>query len=461
MDIPVFVVTGAPNKGKSTFLKAMTNDNNIEVGEIARTTTKSKPYHVKSGLEDEILMTLWDTPGFENAAEVYEILEDWKKENSNNSLELIKRYVETYKENQNHKYEVEILEPLTEFSAIIYIADCSKSFSEEVYLREIQLLQFTNLPRIAILNPIDGQHHLESWREGLRKYFHNIKVFNPHKTSFEEKLSTLGALSHLHDEWEKPINRIIEILKTDRESVLKEAARIIRSTVLKIYDKKFEIRFNPIDDEKEYERKLLSEVRKFVIKTMNQSQEKISARFGFDIEIELNKSYEDNDLFDETVRKQNITIYQRGIFGAVGGAALGLAVDVPAGGLAFGIPTATGAVIGFGAGCLSGIKMDDLINYKNPFRSDEKMVLQIKSLDIELGFLIINRLRQVVINLYNRTAANNEKIIISKDLDKGSLLKISKLLGQISKSKKHRYSETKKKKLLDFIYNKLIEDQKA
>ena len=461
---PVFVITGAPNKGKSTFVKALTNDPNVVIKSTAGTTTKSKPYHYyKKNSEGDMekLLTLWDTPGFENQAEVFEILNDWKKEGHERPLELIQKYVNTYKGHPDHKREVEIFKPLVDFACIIYVADCSKSFSKEDYLREIQLLQFTNLPRIAILNPIDGNLHIESWREGLRQYFHTIKVFNPHKTTFEEKLSTLSALSHLHDKWERPINYVIDLIENDRKQILEESARIIRKTVLEIFDNEFEINVDPLQDDDEHKEELLKQARKFVINKMNSSQKKINSLFGIDIEIELTENYEDNDLFSETVRKRNLSPHQRGFIWAVGGGAIGALIDAAAGGLTFGVFTAILSSGGYATGYFSDFKPQDLLNIKKYINSERKEKIKVKSLNPEIGFLVINRLRQVVSNLHNRTAANTEKIVINKDLDKKSLLKISKLINQISKSKKQRYSESNKKELFDFIHQKLIEDQKG
>lgn len=460
---PTFVITGAPNKGKSTFVKAMTNDPNVVVKSTARTTIESKPYHYlrkdKKG-EKEKLLTLWDTPGFENQAEVYEIFSAWKNETPASPLELIREYINTYKNHPDHKYEVEIFKPLVNFACIIYIADCSKSFSNEDYLREIQLLKFTNFPRIAILNPIDGNQHIESWREGLREYFHNIKVFNPHETTFKEKISILGALSHLHDEWEKPINHVIEVLEKEREKVLEESARIIRKTVLEIFDKEFEVNVDPLKDKSEHEEELLKQARSFVIKKMNSSHTELNSKFGIDIEIILPENYQDNDLFSESVRKRNLSPHQRGFVWAIAGGTIGALIDAAAGGLTFGVFTAILGSGGYAAGYFSDLNPADLLNLKKYFNSERKEKIKVKSMNPELGFLVINRLRQVVNNLYNRTAANTEKVTIDKDLDKKSLFKISNLMAKLAKSKKQRYSESNKKELFEFIYLKLNEDQK-
>jgi GTPase Era involved in 16S rRNA processing len=460
---PTFVITGAPNKGKSTFVKAMTNNPNVVVKSTAGTTVESKPYsYLKKDQEGnkKKLLTLWDTPGFENQAEVYEIVTEWKRESKESATEIISRYIETYKDDSNHKFEVEILKPLRQFACIVYVADCSNSFSEDDYLREIQLLKFTNYPRIAILNPIDGHDHIESWREGLREYFHTIKVFNPHTTTFNEKLSTLGALSHLHDEWEKPINQVIYTLREEREHILEESARIIRKTVIDIFDKEFEIVIDNTEDESHHKTVLLEKVRSFVKRKMNASQSNINSLFNIDVDIEILDEYADNDLFSETVRKNSLPPYQRGFIWALAGGTIGAIIDAAAGGLTFGIFTAILGSGAYAAGYFSDLKPSDLINIKKYLSSEKREKIRVNSLNPEIGLLVINRLRQVVASLYNRTAANTEKIIIKKDLDKKSLFKISTLLAKMAKSKKQRYMESNKRELLEFISQKLHEDQK-
>lgn len=461
---PTFVITGAPNKGKSTFVKAMTNDPNVVVKGTARTTVKSKPYHyLKKGSDggNKKLLTLWDTPGFENQAEVYEIVTEWKGESEESVEEIIRRFVDSYKDDPDYQYEVEIFKPLREFACIVYVADCSNSFSRNDYLREIQLLKFTNYPRIAILNPIDGNDHIESWREGLREYFHTIKVFNPHTTTFNEKLSTLGALSHLHDEWEKPINNVIDILKREREQILEDSARIIRKTILEIFDKEFEVVADPTEDEAYHKALLLKKVRSFVKRKMNASQLNINSLFNIDVDIEIPDEYADNDLFSKTVRKKSLPPYQRGFIWALAGGAVGALIDVAAGGLTFGVFTAILGSGAYAAGYFSDLKPSDLIKINKYVGSEKREKIRVESLNPEIGLLVINRLRQVVTSLYNRTAANTEKIIINNDLDRKSLFKISTLLAKIAKSKEQRYMESNKKDLLDFIYHKIQEDQKG
>lgn len=464
MKEPVFIVTGAPNKGKSTFIKAMANDESVVVRQQARTTISSKPYPFKvlrkqngdSGWET--LFTLWDTPGFENAAEMHEILTRWGISESEHPVKVIQKFLEAYDGHPDFIYELEIFKPVTEDACIVYVADCSKKFRESEYLREIQIIRFTRLPRIAILNPIDGDKHLESWRSGLTDYFNNIKVFNPHKTTFEEKLRILGAFSHLHDEWEEPLNRVIAILNTQREKVLDECARAIRKAVLKIFDQEFSVRYDGLRDEQEHRMDLVSQVRNVVRSVMNDAQREIIRRFEQKADIVFEQDFSDNDLFDTAVRKKILSVHQRAMINALIGGGIGAAIDVAAGGLTFGIFT---AALGAGGGLAAYIKdVSPLDLVKIGGLGPDQEQIHVESLNPELGLLVINRLRQVVAVLYNRTAANTESVTIRKDLNPASLHHIGSLLKKIAVSRNYRYSGHSKDNLLKFIREALENDSK-
>lgn len=465
MKHPVFVVTGAPNKGKSTFIKTMTNDESVVVREYARTTISAKPYPFKierehdGKIELETCFTLWDTPGFENAAEMHEILLEWGIRDSDHPIELIRKFLEAYAGNPDFSCELEIFKPIAGYACIVYVADCSKRFRESEYLREIELIRFTRLPRIAILNPIDGDRYLEAWRSGLTDYFNNIKVFNPQTTTFDEKLRILGAFSHLDDEWEKPLNRVIEALKKQRENVLEECARVIRKTVLHIFDQEFSVRYDGIRDEDEHRQELLQQVRDYVHATMNDAQREISRRFGLHIEFTFEREFANNDLFDEAVRRKNLSVHQRAMINALVGGGIGVAIDTAAGGLTFGVFTAALGVGGGLAAYMKDISPMDLVKTGRFDPNEERFYVD--ALNPELGILVMNRLRQVVAVLYNRTAANTETVTVRKDLDPSGLRKISSLMKKIATSRKYRYSEKHKKELLDFIHETLKADRKG
>jgi len=457
MSKPVFVVTGAPNKGKSTFVKAMTNDTSVVVGPHARTTETSVSYPFQ--IDGETLFTLWDTPGFENAAEMHEVVTGWGMRESDHPVEVLRRFLEAYEGEEDFRFEVEIFKPIAQYACIVYVADCSRKFSESEYLREIDLIRLTRLPRIAILNPIDGDRYLESWRSGLTGYFNNTKVFNPHKTSFDEKLRILGAFSHLNDEWEQPLNRVMEVLRSQREKVLEECARIIRRTVLQVFDEEFEVAYDGTRDEGEHREELLSKARTFVHQNLDAAQRDITRRFGLSVDVEFAQEIRDNDLFDTTVRRKNLSVHQRALVNALVGGGIGAALDTAAGGLTFGIFTATLGLGGGAAAYVRDISPMDLVKIGGFDPNEEKV--RVEALHAELGFLIINRLRQVVAVLYNRTAANTEKVTIKKDLDLASLYKAGSLLKKMASSRRYRYSEKHKMELLDFIHDKLKEDQSS
>lgn len=532
MKRPVFVVTGAPNKGKSTFIKAMTNNEQIVVAEHARTTEISIEYPFRIG--GQTLLSIWDTPGFENAHEMYELMQGWGLSESDQPLELFRRFVDTCANDPEFRYEVQIFRPVLDFAGIVYVADCSKPFSREEFMREIELIRLTRLPSIAILNPIDSEEHVASWRQQIQPYFKITKVFNPHRTTFDEKLSVLGAFSHLHDEWESQISHVIGVLKKEREQVLEECARIIRSTLLMLYDTSFHIPYDAIRDEQEHKKDLLEVVRNHVQEVMDDGQQQITRKFGLSVTVEVSPDIDDNDLFDSMVREKYLSDQQRALIGGLSGGAIGAGADTLAAGTTFGIFTVSMATLGYFAGRFSTLQPADLLKFDDLSRTlngikgeilggetekkpgdkpelkpgDEKRFkpgdetksepgvipgkitgddpakksdtavgrgarvtrgesgkaglpsqIRVKHLNPELGLLIINRYRQIVSQLYNRTAANTEKIVIGQSFGKKSLGGLTLLLTQISRSQRARYSEDNKMKLLKIIHRILKEDQ--
>lgn len=192
---------------------------------------------------------------------------------------------------------------------------------------------------------------------------------------------------------------------------------------------------------------------------MDEAQSTLATNFDLDLNIKINHKFDDNDLFDEAVRKEYLSNYNRAIISAIVGAIAGAGADLLFGGLTFGVLTAAGGVTGAAVGYTKKLDMNDLLNFTST-KDESKKRFEIKNLKPEIGLLVINRLRQVVSVYYNRTAVNKEEIVIDKDLNKKDLIEITQLISKISKNKKHRRSEAKKKELLDFIISTLKEDQK-
>ena len=66
MSLPEFVVVGRVNKGKSTIVSALTEDESVRIGPLPGTTRKCRRFEV--ALDGRPLLAIVDTPGFQDAA---------------------------------------------------------------------------------------------------------------------------------------------------------------------------------------------------------------------------------------------------------------------------------------------------------------------------------------------------------------------------------------------------------
>ena len=65
MTAPRFAIVGHPNKGKSSIVATLAEDNEVAISDTPGTTTQSRAYPLR--IDGEVLYELVDTPGFQRA----------------------------------------------------------------------------------------------------------------------------------------------------------------------------------------------------------------------------------------------------------------------------------------------------------------------------------------------------------------------------------------------------------
>src|SRR6476661_5603177 len=116
---PSFALVGQPNEGKTTVMATLAEDDKAAISPVPGTTQTCRRYPVL--LNGEEILVFFDTPGFENAAAVLKWFQD------NSSLrDPLDAFLTTFREGPQFKKEVEILRPLGEGAAAVYVADASR-----------------------------------------------------------------------------------------------------------------------------------------------------------------------------------------------------------------------------------------------------------------------------------------------------------------------------------------------
>lgn len=213
MSKPVFVVVGHPNKGKSSIVSTLAQDDSVRVAPEPGTTTRAREFPMR--VDDEVLYTLVDTPGFQRARRALE----WMREHETTAAAhpaVVREFVAVHRGERIFADECELLGPIVEGGGILYVVDGSVPFGPE-YEPEMEILRWTGQPSMALVNPIGSAAHVPEWQDALGQYFRIVRVFDAHTAEFEKRLELLRAFGQLREEWRPPMDRAVDVLRRDRE----------------------------------------------------------------------------------------------------------------------------------------------------------------------------------------------------------------------------------------------------
>ncbi|MEX0619328.1 MAG: DUF3482 domain-containing protein [Pseudohongiellaceae bacterium] len=220
--IPVFAVVGHPNKGKSSIVSTLAQDDSVAISAQSGTTRVAEVLTVNVG---NCQYRLVDTPGFQRPAKVLQWLQDHAT-GAEQRQTAVKKFVNDEACRSRFPDEVQLLRPIVEGAAILYVVDGSRPYGPE-YEAEMEILRWTGQASMALINLIENESHIESWQQALSQYFRIVKVFNAMQADFDKQLSVLEAFSHLKDEWKEAIEALINEYKNLRERQREERLRIL------------------------------------------------------------------------------------------------------------------------------------------------------------------------------------------------------------------------------------------
>ncbi|MDZ7686072.1 MAG: DUF3482 domain-containing protein [Gammaproteobacteria bacterium] len=202
-NVPVFAVVGHPNKGKSSIVATLAEDDQVAISPTPGTTRRSEQHTFT--VDGEPLYSLVDTPGFQRPGETL----DWLKrqaESASDRAAAVADFVEAHENDQRFVDECELLRPLVDGAGILYVVDGAKPYGPE-YELEMEILRWTGRPRMALINKIGDGDYEDEWRQALDQYFSIVRVFDALHADFDKRVSLLRAFSELDDRWRERIGR--------------------------------------------------------------------------------------------------------------------------------------------------------------------------------------------------------------------------------------------------------------
>ncbi len=345
MNRPRFAIVGHPNKGKSSIVATLAEDDAVAISPHPGTTTQARAYPMR--LDGEVLYELIDTPGFQRARETLA----WLKAHDRGAGEraaVVAEFVQAHENDPRFHDERQLLTPIVEGAGILYVVDGSKPYGRQ-YEAEMDVLRWTGRPRMALINLISSGDHVAEWRAALGQYFSIVRVFDAVRADFGKRIELLRAFGAIDERWADPLNRAAAALAAERERRKRRVASEIADLVAAALTATATVPLRSPDDQGEARAsaraKLGDEVRRRE-QAARRSVQEIFRHPGLDAR-ESEAAYLAEDVFSaQSFSVFGLSTGQLALTGAASGAVVGSVVDVALGGASLLLGAGIGAALG-------------------------------------------------------------------------------------------------------------------
>ena len=358
--VPTFAVVGHPNKGKSSIVATLAEDDSVAVSPEPGTTKQARKFPMR--VDDRVLYVLVDTPGFQRARRALQ----WMREHETTAAkhpEVVTDFVRTHRGTDLFTDEVELLGPIMDGAGILYVVDGSKPYGPE-YEAEMEILRWTGRPSMALINPIGNADHVDEWRNALGQYFRIVRVFNAVTEEFDKRLELLRAFGQLQEAWRAPLDEAVRALEAERARKGRAAARVVADLLVEALTHVERRGGLPHDAaEAPIREELLERFKAALRASEERARRKVEAIYAFD-KLERREAALDAEL-GELFSKRSFVLFglskpQLVMLGAGSGLAAGLLVDAAVAGVSHGAGAVIGGVFGAAGAALGWFGSDKL-----------------------------------------------------------------------------------------------------
>ena len=409
MTVPRFAIVGHPNKGKSSIVATLAEDDAVAISPHPGTTTRARAYPMR--LDGEVLYELIDTPGFQRARETLAWLESHDR-GAGARAAVVREFVKAHASDPRFHDECELLQPIVEGAGILYVVDGSRPYGRQ-YEPEMEVLRWTGRPRMALINLIGTGDHIEEWRAALAQYFSIVRVFDAVRADFGKRIELLRAFGAIEEHWAQSLNRAADALVADRERRKRLAAGEIADLLIGALTATVTLPLPDAEADEEARAKGRAKLRDDVRRRERAAQKSVQEIFrhaGLDPH-ESAAAYLVEDVFSsQSFNVFGLSGTQLALTGAASGAVAGTVIDVALGGASLLLGAGIGAAVGAfgtlaGAGRLAKIEV-----LGQPLGGYELRVGPIT--DSNLPWVLLGRALLLVKLLAERNHARREEFVV-------------------------------------------------
>lgn len=348
-EAPRFAVVGRVNKGKSSIVATLAEDDSVRIDPRPGTTTEVREYPVR--VDGRSVFVLLDTPGFEDAPRALA----WLRARPVSAAERPARVAELLRAHEGTDELVQerrLLAPILAGASVLYVVDGTRPFRPN-YEAEMEILRWTGQPAMALVNRIGEGDHAAEWHRALHQYFNVVRDFDAFSVTFEERLHLLGAFRELRPGWREPVDEAVAALVAQRRRRRAESAAVIAELLVDALTHTEEL---TVEDEAALDRERDRLERSFhdALRALEErSRRRVEALYAhsearFRLEA-LERPVFRQDLFAaETWKVLGLSPAQLVGASALAGAAVGGTVDAVLGGASIMAGTVLGGAVGGG-----------------------------------------------------------------------------------------------------------------
>jgi GTPase Era involved in 16S rRNA processing len=388
MTVPLFAIVGHPNKGKSSIVSTLAQDESVAISPIPGTTVDNRYYPMV--VDGETLYALVDTPGFQRARAALE----WMRKQPGSTVDranIVRMFVEEHHDDPRFAAESSLLTPILDGAGILYVVDGSRPFGEE-YEAEMEILRWTGQPSLALINMIGDADYSEDWDSALGQYFRIVRVFDAMTADFDKRAQLLLAFGQIRQEWRDSLENAVRILGEEQQRRRQQSARIIAETISHMisYTRQRSLGHGEATSEdrdtlqEEYERELMSMEQRCRSDVEHIYDHKHLERHEPLVELL------EHDLFArQTWKLFGLTRQQLIASGALGGAATGGVIDLAVGGASLLLGAGIGAMVGGVSAWVTADRIADIEILGLPLGGKQLSIGPMRN--INFPYVVLNR----------------------------------------------------------------------
>ena len=418
--LPSFAVVGHPNKGKSSVVATLAQDDRIAISAKSGTTRVAEERLITVGGSSYGLI---DTPGFQRPSKVLHWLTQ-HADSAEKRQAAVKLFLHDPQCQKDFPDEIQLLSPIIEGAAILYVVDGSRPYGSE-YEAEMEILRWTGQASMALINPIESNDYVEQWQQALAQYFKVVKVFNAMQANFDKQLSVLEAFSHLHESWRESIDAIVREQRSREQQ--KSTTALALLTQLLTSACRFQVSQKALSgDQARSLAPILDKRFRFEMQKLeSQCHEELAQLYNYhDLQTDISELNLDGELFDtEKWVAWGLNRKQLTIAAAMAGAATGAVVDLSLAGSSLFLGALGGGLLAGGGAWLSSDRLADFKLKGLPLGGFEAHQGPVKNRNFP--YVLIGRFLLLHHALTHRTHAQRDTITLDDNAHNNIELPIS------------------------------------